>query len=315
LQVARIVTIIFLLLVALDSFCHGSGQTNQETARGAVVLSLDPAKHDQVLKKLKQEIQQNLTLSRQRPFQKLLPLKLALYQIQPGDDLWKVIRYTSLDMDTVAHSNRLGSSHDLRVGQWLLLPNQRGTWREIHAKDTMETFRQRWQMPLLHLLSVNQKVVQIEGKRYLFVPNGQFTKLERSLFLGTAFLTPLRQGKISSGFGYRLDPFTWQKSFHGGVDLAAPQGTSVFASRYGRVVHAGWCGDLGQCVRIQHDHSYETIYGHLSAILVAKNQTISYGTLVGRVGTTGRSTGPHLHFEVRHNGRHFNPLSLLRIPR
>lgn len=105
---------------------------------------------------------------------------------------------------------------------------------------------------------------------------------------------------FSSSFGWRVHPVTGARRFHSGVDLAAPAGLSVQAAHSGTVVFAGWRGGYGNAVIVRYpDEQYETLYGHLSAILVRSGQIVSAKQTIGSVGSTGLSTGPHLHFELR----------------
>ena len=113
---------------------------------------------------------------------------------------------------------------------------------------------------------------------------------------------------LTSGFGIRLDPFSHRLAFHGGVDFRANIGARVVASLDGKVVFAGRKGKYGNLIRIQHPNGYETRYAHLSNIKVQKGQHIKKGQLIGLVGSTGRSTGPHLHFELLKNGKKVDPL-------
>jgi len=115
-------------------------------------------------------------------------------------------------------------------------------------------------------------------------------------------------GRITSGFGYRTHPLLHYRRLHTGVDIAAPIGTPVFATGGGEVVYAGWRGGYGNAVIIDHGHGKATLYGHMSAILVHGGQVVSGRQQIGRVGSTGISTGPHCHYEVRINGRPVNPL-------
>jgi len=106
---------------------------------------------------------------------------------------------------------------------------------------------------------------------------------------------------FSSPFGWRVHPITGERRFHSGVDLAAAYGTPVQSANTGTVVFAGWKGGYGNAVIVRYaDAQYETLYGHLSAILVQPGQVVAAKQTVGRVGSTGLSTGPHLHFELRH---------------
>ena len=117
---------------------------------------------------------------------------------------------------------------------------------------------------------------------------------------------------ITSPFGYRTDPITGESSFHDGVDIAAPEGTAVLAAADGVVVTANrtdsWGGSYGYYVTIQHDETYETLYAHCSEVLVKAGQEVEQGDVVALVGSTGNSTGDHLHFEVREGGSKVDPM-------
>jgi murein DD-endopeptidase MepM/ murein hydrolase activator NlpD len=122
---------------------------------------------------------------------------------------------------------------------------------------------------------------------------------------------PVPGHRISSPFGWRIHPVYHARSFHTGIDLPNPTGTSVHAARAGNVIYTGWNGAFGNVVIIDHGHRIATMYAHLSRIYSHAGQKVSAGTVVGAVGSTGWSTGPHLHFEVRSNGTPVNPLGWL----
>ena len=122
------------------------------------------------------------------------------------------------------------------------------------------------------------------------------------------FLKPLLgESPVSSPFGYRIDPFLGRPALHAGVDLLQDYGAEVRAAAAGRVVHAGPMGGYGTMVEIDHGNGLSTRYGHLSETQVAEGEEVAQGALIGRLGTTGRSTGPHLHYEVRINGDPIDP--------
>lgn len=117
----------------------------------------------------------------------------------------------------------------------------------------------------------------------------------------------LRQ--MASGYGYRSDPIYGTSKFHEGMDFSAPPGTHVHATGNGRVISAGWNSGYGNLVEIDHGYGYVTRYAHLSKMHVRPGQTVARGDLIGEVGNTGKSTGPHLHYEVRLRGEPQNPVN------
>ncbi|MDB5017890.1 MAG: hypothetical protein JWQ84_2722 [Mucilaginibacter sp.] len=123
-----------------------------------------------------------------------------------------------------------------------------------------------------------------------------------------------RVSSLTSFFGYRSDPFNAANAeFHPGIDFKGRRGDEAKCTANGKVVFAGWYGGYGNCVRIAHTNNYETLYGHLSRITVRVGQEVTVGQKIGEVGSTGRSTGTHLHYEVRKNGKAVNPISFLTL--
>ena len=118
---------------------------------------------------------------------------------------------------------------------------------------------------------------------------------------------PVVGAKISSHYGHRRDPFLKRRAFHAGMDFKAKTGTRVFAAAKGKVIKAGWSGGYGRMVEIDHGNGTTTRYAHLSRISVKKGQHVSPDMSIGRVGSSGRSTGPHLHYEIRRYGKAVNP--------
>jgi murein DD-endopeptidase MepM/ murein hydrolase activator NlpD len=118
-------------------------------------------------------------------------------------------------------------------------------------------------------------------------------------------------GRITSHLGWRKNPFGGGYEFHSGIDIYAPHGSKVLATADGVVEFAGWYGDYGKTVIIRHPSGYLTLYGHLSQIDVKEGQKVKAGDVVGRVGSTGRSTGPHLHYEVIKDNKPIDPSKFL----
>lgn len=136
------------------------------------------------------------------------------------------------------------------------------------------------------------------------------------ILLGVAF-TPLGYPAnfiMNSGFGYRSDPISRGKiEFHPGIDFKGRRGDAVKSTADGKVIVAGWFQGYGKCVRIKHKNNLETLYGHLSKVNVKAGQIVNTGQVIGQVGSTGHSTGNHLHYEVRKNGKPINPRNFLSV--
>ncbi|NDV88644.1 peptidoglycan DD-metalloendopeptidase family protein [Aurantimonas aggregata] len=134
-----------------------------------------------------------------------------------------------------------------------------------------------------------------------------------SLAASLPLTPPMAHRYVSSTYGVRPDPFLGRTALHAGVDYALPQGTPVTASAPGKIVRAGRAGGYGNMVEIDHDRGITTRYGHLSRISVRVGQEIAKGAPIGAVGSTGRSTGPHLHYEIRRGGNAVDPERFFRI--
>jgi peptidoglycan hydrolase FlgJ len=126
---------------------------------------------------------------------------------------------------------------------------------------------------------------------------------------GMAMATP-SQGEISSDFGWRDDPFTGKRAWHAGVDIKAPEGSKVAACWDGSVIFAGERGGLGKCVVVEHTGGWQSIYGHNSKIAVREGDKVAAGQKIAEIGDSGRSTGAHLHFELRRDGVPYNPVQV-----
>ena len=124
---------------------------------------------------------------------------------------------------------------------------------------------------------------------------------------------PVKSAEFTSGYGIRSDPFQGRAARHQGIDLAAPVGTPIYATADGTVSEAGYnSGGYGNLIKLDHGRGIETRYGHLSRILVSPGQRVTRGQQIGRMGSTGRSTGSHLHYEVRIDSRAVNPIPFMK---
>ena len=120
-------------------------------------------------------------------------------------------------------------------------------------------------------------------------------------------------GNIVSKFGYRRDPFNKRIAFHAGIDIDSNHGDSVISTANGVIEKAGWSDGYGKCVVVRHKNGYKTLYAHLSKIKVKRGQKIESGDIIGNVGSTGRSTGPHLHYEIMQGDEKLNPINYISL--
>ena len=164
----------------------------------------------------------------------------------------------------------------------------------------------------------------IKPNAVLFIPDSQFTMSEKKSFYFVApkvvkrkqnstekmFEWP-KKGVITSYFGVRTDPIKFTKIFHSGIDIRGTTGDAVYAAADGVVAYTGWTSIYGNFILIKHSNEFVTLYGHLSSIDVQKDDKVTTEKIIGKVGSTGRSTGPHLHFEVRKNNVPVNPIPYL----
>ncbi len=160
----------------------------------------------------------------------------------------------------------------------------------------------------------NQNMTQqIDAKKTAM--NELLSELEGRNNKRSAFpdLWPTKGGTISSPYGGRTGPINGDYDWHPGVDIAVDFGEPVYASAMGTVEVAGWNGGYGRYVRINHGNGYATAYGHMSGITVASGQSVRKGEIIGFVGSSGYSTGPHVHFEVFVDGQNIDPLYMLKI--
>lgn len=146
-----------------------------------------------------------------------------------------------------------------------------------------------------------------------FYLNAIFDPTERQYFVDSGMKLPVEQHIISSSFGYRTSPISGKFMFHKGIDLACPEGTNVFACKNGKIFKTGYDNVYGNYIIINHDGNKKSLYAHLSKIEIKKGQLVQGGQKIGKAGTTGASTGPHLHFEFYDNDKPQNPEELIKF--
>ena len=241
----------------------------------------------------------------------LPPLMFLRYRALPGDDLYTIAARTNLGVTALATLNSQIRADAALAGRELVLPNMPGIFVPLNPENDLERIIHAFRRPFLKG-GVEVSLVFPRSRRFVFLPNETFSPLERAYFLDTLFRFPIREGAISSEYGPRVHPLTGADHFHTGIDIAAPAGTDVLAARSGTVMTVGWSDNLGNHVAIDHGGGLLTLYGHLGRVNVSLSQEVDSSSIIGAVGSTGLSTGPHLHFEVKNGGSLRDPIPLMR---
>lgn len=153
---------------------------------------------------------------------------------------------------------------------------------------------------------LQRESIRLESTIRSLIPKGD----NKVSYAKGGFLRPVA-GSISSPYGWRRHPIFRSRKFHTGVDIAGRNRSEIKATNNGKVIYTGWYGGYGKVVIIDHGKSTTSLYAHLSSINVKNGQAVTKGTTIGREGSTGYSTGPHLHFEIRLNGKHTNPMGYI----
>ncbi len=209
----------------------------------------------------------------------ILPRSGVSHTVKSGETIAEIAKKYQVDPTAIIEGNKLASATDIQVGEDLIIPDG------INPTDVV--VRQRTPQSLGNVI------------KNFFIPPPAGSGQE----LGGKFLWPVLSRRITQYFGLR----------HTGVDIGETIGDPIYAAESGRVERAGWNnGGYGNYVILNHGNGIQTLYGHQSKILVKAGDTVTRGQTIGLIGSTGRSTGPHLHFEIRINGRVTNPLNYIR---
>jgi murein DD-endopeptidase MepM/ murein hydrolase activator NlpD len=238
------------------------------------------------------------------------------YKVKRGDSVSKIAAAFSVSMDAIIASNGITNARSLREGELLRIPNMDGIPYTIKAGDNLSGISQSMGVPLEVILDAND--IQndiINAGTTLFIPGARMNREDLKLALGELFIYPIRGARLSSPFGWRDDPFSGVRRHHAAVDLSAPQGTQVKAAMEGKVSAQSYDRTYGNYIILSHPGGFQSMYAHLNTVLVKKGEQVAQGAQIGTVGSTGYSTGPHLHFAIFKNSRAVNPLDYMNSQR
>ena len=245
----------------------------------------------------------------------IIGIKYEEYSIGEGENLTSISRKIGVSLDTLVSVNKISNANKLTPGQKIIIPNRNGLLYTIKENENIEEVASKYDIQLKRILTFNKidNVSDIKTGEDIFLPGAKYTLDERIDKFGQMFSLPTVITRISSVFGYRIHPITKIRTKHTGVDIPGSLNTPIYAARKGKVIFAGYSGGYGNLVIVRHDNGYTTYYGHLNKITTKIGDNVGVGVMIGRMGSTGNSTGSHLHFEVRKNGEALNPADFIPI--
>ncbi len=241
-------------------------------------------------------------------------IEVVTYQVKSGDTLSSIAGEFGTSVSSISYINGILSPDRIAVGQNLsLITNASGVVVTVSKGNTLSSLADTYGIPMDVIIQVNKLTDPdaLQVGQTLILPGATVSGRPIS---GVSRMSSIRwpvQGRVTSAFGWRTQPVTKKSELHQGIDIAAPSGRAVTAAAAGKVIFSGWNGGYGNLVTVDHGSGIVTKYAHLSKRSVAKGASVSAGQTIGLVGSTGLSTGPHLHFEVRIDGDCANPRNYL----
>ena len=245
-----------------------------------------------------------------------LHITYQTYRVKSGDMIGFIADEFDVTQDTIISVNNIRQSRLIQPGQYLKIPSMPGIIYTVKKNgETPETIAQKYKVNAEKCAQVNSLALEtaLNAGTSLFVPDAELDWATRQEINGDLFKKPLHARYwLSSNYGWRDSPFNaGKRTFHGGIDMAVSTGTPIYAALDGTVTAVGYNATYGNYVIITHHSGYKTLYGHMKSTACRKGNFVYTNTVIGYVGSTGMSTGPHLHFTVYKNGKTINPLVVL----
>lgn len=242
------------------------------------------------------------------------PLTYWTYRIRPGDMIGLIAEKYDVTQDTLISVNNIRASRLIQPGQYLRIPSEEGILYNVKKDgETPASIAKKYDVDATRCAFVNNMSADhaLKAGSSIFVPGAEMDSVTMAEINGDLFRRPIHDRyRISSYFGWRPSPFTGRRSWHGGIDMACPAWTKIYAGMEGRVVDVGYNNTYGNYIIINHGNGYKTLYGHMIQQKSKVGDWVGTNTVIGYVGSTGNSTGPHCHFTVFKNGKMVNPINL-----
>ncbi len=308
-SVSTVIVILFLLISCKET---NAGQGGYESPTGNPVTKEDISPEG--LSGVSTTV--SLSTAEESNEDQLPELEYMVYRVRQGDMIGILAEKFSITQDTLISVNSIKQTRLIQIGQYLKIPSMPGILYTVKKDgETLDSIAKKYEVNVdtcAHVNKVSSNQTLSAGTS-LFIPNAELDWVTRQEINGDLFIKPLKSSYyFSSYFGWRNSPFTGQRSFHNGIDMAAPRGTYIYPALSGKVTTVSYDTVYGNYVIVTHHSGYKTLYAHMSEVLTVKGKSVSTDTRLGRVGSTGMSTGDHLHFTVFKNGNAVNPVNLWR---
>ena len=228
------------------------------------------------------------------------------YEATENDTFFALASRFNVGQETLATINHISNPTENIAGKKLIVPNCKALYLSESPVSAFEIL-------LKKKCGTTEPVARfsINGEVFEFYPDYQIGMTERTFFLDSSYKMPLAKTVLTSSFGMRISPISGKPLFHRGIDLASPEGSEVYSCASGYVTRVGYDNVYGNYIEIKHSDSRRSFYAHLSKVLVSRDQFVKSSSIIGYVGVTGLTTGPHLHFEILEGNKNIDPLSVV----
>lgn len=247
------------------------------------------------------------------PKKKTEQVEIMKHIVKAGESIWRLsIRY-GIPVQTIVNANKIKEKSVIQQGDVLRIPDRAGVFYKIKKRETLGEIAKRFKLEPQAIKKANGLSSSLIAKGdELFLP-GAKPLPEYRYVKQKVFIWPIKaKYRLTSRYGWRMHPIRGIKAFHSGIDIGAQMRTPIHAAAAGVVVYAGEGGSYGNMVILRHKNGLYTVYGHASKLIAKKGRYVKRGQKIALVGSTGASTGPHLHFEVKSGKKFVSPFQALK---
>ena len=233
------------------------------------------------------------------------------YTVRKGDSLWRLSSKFKIPLYTIISANPHKSKQIIHPGDRLKIPTQKGLVYKVKKGDSLSQIAKKYKTNAANVRKINNLTSsRLRAGQTLFLANVKPRPRIRYKYTNQ-FVWPLK-GRVTSGYGWRKHPLFKKRHFHEGIDIGAQRGTKIRAIAKGVVIHSGKSGGYGRLVMLRHKNNYISVYAHCSKIYTKVGRVVNKGQIIAKVGSSGASTGSHLHFEIKRYKKRINPVVALK---